>query len=93
MAVIWITLAVEAGILYWLLYRRYPGETKRWRPIRNALTYLLVLSILTILTSATDMPGFVYVPGWFALITFVLLAAYSLAMWIGALWIRGKTAP
>jgi hypothetical protein len=67
----WIILAVATGILYAIL--RPPTFRGQGARLGLALLYSLVLILLAFVTFVTDMPGYVYVPGFFALSTFAAL--------------------
>ena len=60
-------LAVETGILYAIL--RPPTFRGQGTRLGLALLYSLMLLLLAFVTFVTDMPGYVNIPGFFALST------------------------
>lgn len=83
----WIILAVDVSILYAILRpRTFQGSL--WR-LSAALLFAFCLASWEVMSVATDMPGFAYMPAIFSLIT-----ATILTMWIVATaafrWVGGR---
>jgi hypothetical protein len=71
----WLALAVLTGGLHAILRPR--TFHRSWARLAWALAYSIVLLAASFVTFVTDLPGFFYVPGMFALITPLALLLLS----------------
>jgi len=81
----WMILAVEVAIFYAILRpRTFSGSLGR---LGIAVLFSLCLAIWEVMFIDTDMPGFAYMPGTFALVTTAILAMWTVAtaafQWVG----------
>lgn len=88
-ATTWLVLAVAVAILYAILRSR--RLARWWLRLGAALLYASVLVAITFLTFVTDMAGLFYVPGQFALATFVVLAIVAVGSTIVHAWRKWLT--
>ena len=91
--VTWAILAVEVGILYAILYRVGSEKRSPWQRLRSALIYTFCLSVFEVLTGATDLPGYLYVTLYSAVVSFVILFVVTLVFGLTKLWGRFHHAP
>jgi hypothetical protein len=82
----WIILGAMTSVLYWISRTRKFRYV--WQRLAVALVFALILLLFTFLTFVTDMPGYYYVPGQFALATTAGAAFLGIAYVVGALWRR-----
>jgi hypothetical protein len=84
LVVTWAILAVLVAIFYFILKPAFVrGSTSR---LRAAFALSLVMTIASILTMVTDMPGLYYLPHYFSLLTFLSLLVISVFRTGRALW-------
>lgn len=75
LVVTWDILAILVAIFYFILKPAFVrGSASR---LWAALALSLVMSIASILTMITDMPGLYYLPRYFSLLTFLILLVLS----------------
>jgi hypothetical protein len=79
-------LAIEVAILYVILR---PFD-RSWRRLAVALVYAGLLLVFGASTAISDMPGWFYVPAYFATVTTLILAARALAMGVATIWDRTR---
>lgn len=81
-------LAALLAILYFILRPvRFPYS---WRRALAALVYSALLLLIVVPSAVTDLPGYYYVPAFFALVTFICVLGLALLSAICAL--AGKRA-
>lgn len=74
-AATWIVLAIETLILYVVL--RPLSFQAPWKRVGKGFLYATGLVVFTVFTTVTDMPGYYYVPGIFAVVTFLCITLFS----------------
>ena len=74
----WAVLGVATVILHAILRPR--TFRRSWGRLAGALGYALVLTALALVTFVTDMPGYVYVPAYFAAVTLLGLVLLALVL-------------
>ena len=84
--VTWVILAIEVWIFHVIFYRPAGKTRPLWTRLRNALLYAFGLCVFAFLTTVTDMPGYFYVNGYFALISFASLCIGALTFGLATLW-------
>ena len=86
----WVHTGLYAAGLYWLL-------RPRSRPVHSQLARALgvfgLLSVAHVFLTVTDMPGYVYVPGMFAITTTILLGVAWLLAVVVARFGRDRVLP
>ena len=83
-----IALAIAVAILYAILR---PGTFDRsWGRLAIALFYAGLLLLFGAVTFVTDMPGYYYVPAYFAAMTTLILLVRAFVMGATTLWHRAR---
>lgn len=82
----WGLLAAGVAILH-LILRPFAIQ-RSWRRIGIALLYLAALLVFCVLATPEEMPGLAYVPSAFALVGFLGVAAYAVAVGASEVWRR-----
>jgi hypothetical protein len=82
----WIILALEAMVLRAILHPAGPG--RRWIRVLASLAGLGILLLGILQLGLTDLPGYSYVPGLFAVLGSLLVILFGLVQ--GVMRLRGK---
>lgn len=91
LVVTWDILAILVAIFYFILKPAFVrGSASR---LWAAFALSLVMSIASILTMITDMPGLYYLPRYFSLLTFLILLVLSVFRTGRALWRKAAGQP
>jgi hypothetical protein len=80
-----LLLAVEVVGLHWIVR---PDSERPWRRLGLATALFGALSLVSLLTLVTDMPGYYYVPGNFHILTFAGLITTVAARSVARRWRR-----
>jgi hypothetical protein len=65
-----LLLSAEVAVLHWIVRS---GAEQSWRRLGRAAALFAALGLFSLLTFATDMPGYYYVPQNFHILTFLVL--------------------
>ena len=77
----WAVLGIATGGLHAILRPR--TFRRSWGRLAGAFGYALGLTVLAVVTFVTDMPGFVYVPAYFAVLTLLGLGVLAIVVALG----------
>jgi len=76
--VTWAILTFATALLHGIL--RPQTYCRCWGRLAGAIGYAVLLNVLTVVTYATDMAGYVFVPGRFALVTLLGLVLLAIVL-------------
>jgi len=76
--VTWAILAFATALLHAIL--RPQTFCRSWGRLAGAIGYAVLLNVLTVATYVTDMAGYVYVPGRFAMVMLLGLMILAIAL-------------
>jgi hypothetical protein len=86
--IMWALLGVEVAVLYAIL--RPVTFRRSWGRLALALLYAGLLVAYGVVTFVTDMPGYYYVPTYFAMATMLGLLVFAFLLGLTIWWRRRR---